>query len=907
MEKVLRKRAWRDLKENKFRYLALAFLIIISMYLVISLVGAADTIIDGTAKQAKKHKLEDGQFQVFVPLTTKQKENLTKKGITLEETFYLDFRQKDGSKLRIFKNRKKVDKINLDQGRLAKKASEVVVEKRYALEHNLKIGSKITIDGDSYKVTGIGSVPDYDACYEKLSDSTVDSKQFGLAFVTEDAYDNLKDNENSIQSEEYIYAYRLNGAMSQKQLKNKLKKITFNPDDVDDPYFKDYWKETAGKKDDIKDGIKKLTDASTQMSDGLNKLSENNETLQKGADQIFQAYLKTAESQLASFGVTSLTENNYASILKDLIAKSSDGLTRLSLESAKEQLDALKTYRDGIKAYTNGVKKASDGSNKLKEGTDKLEEGTEELMKAFDMETSNLTQFLKASDNTRIGAAADDQVINKLAGIVAGVIIMILFTYVISVFVIHGIEKESSIIGTLYALGVNKKQLLKCYLRIPVFVTFIAGLIGTIIGYSPMGIPVQMQDCYDYFSIPELTPELLVYLLVYGVIMPPLVAVIVNYFVIRKKLSRPALSMIRNEQKKGHISKVKLGHMPFLTRIRQLLRESRAGFTVIFGMFIALLVMMIGLDCYAMCDHISKENKKDTKFEYMYTYKYPDKKVPKGGDACFVKGLHKEIWGYDLEISLIGMENDNPYFSQDKDLPKAKNKVVISSAMAQKYDLKKGDSIVLSDEEEEMDYAFQVADITQYSSGLYAFMDIDSMRDLFQTSSDYYNMVVSKKKLSIDSGKLYATTSKKNIEESSDIFINMMKPMMGMVVGLSVLIFGIVMYLMIKVMIDRSAQNIALMKVFGYRKKEIKKLYLDGNFYMIVIGALISVPLSKKLMDAMYPAMVSNIACGMNLSFSWQLYAMIYAGIIITYLVINKLLVRKIYKVGLSDALKNRE
>ena len=55
MEKVLRKRAWRDLKENKFRYFALAFLIIISMYLVISLVGAADTIVDGTTKQAKKH------------------------------------------------------------------------------------------------------------------------------------------------------------------------------------------------------------------------------------------------------------------------------------------------------------------------------------------------------------------------------------------------------------------------------------------------------------------------------------------------------------------------------------------------------------------------------------------------------------------------------------------------------------------------------------------------------------------------------------------------------------------------------------------------------------------------------------------------------------------------------------
>ena len=159
---------------------------------------------------------------------------------------------------------------------------------------------------------------------------------------------------------------------------------------------------------------------------------------------------------------------------------------------------------------------------------------------------------------------------------------------------------------------------------------------------------------------------------------------------------------------RNHISKVKLGDMPFLTkfRIRQSLREARAGFTVVFGMFIALLIMMLGLDCYVMCDYISKENKRDTEFEYMYTYKYPDKKVPEGGDACFVKGLHKEVWGYDLEISLVGIENDNPYFSQDKDLPKAKNKVIISSAMAQKYDLKKGDSIVLSDEEDEMDYAF---------------------------------------------------------------------------------------------------------------------------------------------------------------------------------------------------------
>ena len=46
MQKILRKRVLRDLKENLFRYLALAFLIVIGMYIIVSLIGAGVTIID---------------------------------------------------------------------------------------------------------------------------------------------------------------------------------------------------------------------------------------------------------------------------------------------------------------------------------------------------------------------------------------------------------------------------------------------------------------------------------------------------------------------------------------------------------------------------------------------------------------------------------------------------------------------------------------------------------------------------------------------------------------------------------------------------------------------------------------------------------------------------------------------
>lgn len=54
MQKILRKRIIRDLKENLFRYLALGVLIILGMYLIVSLVGAAETIIEQTASIAEK-------------------------------------------------------------------------------------------------------------------------------------------------------------------------------------------------------------------------------------------------------------------------------------------------------------------------------------------------------------------------------------------------------------------------------------------------------------------------------------------------------------------------------------------------------------------------------------------------------------------------------------------------------------------------------------------------------------------------------------------------------------------------------------------------------------------------------------------------------------------------------------
>ncbi|MBR3634811.1 MAG: ABC transporter permease, partial [Lachnospiraceae bacterium] len=208
---------------------------------------------------------------------------------------------------------------------------------------------------------------------------------------------------------------------------------------------------------------------------------------------------------------------------------------------------------------------------------------------------------------------------------------------------------------------------------------------------------------------------------------------------------------------------------------------------------------------------------------------------------------------------------------------------------------------------EDIDYAFTIEDVVPYSVGITVFMDIDSMRELFGEDDDYYNVVMADHELDIESGRLYSTTTKTDIDRSAGIFSDLMRPMVTMLLSMSVVIFCIVMYLMTSVMIDRAGFGISLLKIFGFDKREVKKMYLDGNRIVVIIGALISIPIAKVAMDAIFPMFIANVACSMHLEYRWYHYAMLFAGIILSYNLISMILTGKLGKISPAEVLKNRE
>lgn len=900
MNKVLRKRLLRDLRANFGRYLALFLLFVMGLYLVVSIVGSSEMIIQGTEHQKAKNMVEDGQFSVFLPLSDDDIAGLTDEGTIIEPMFSLDLKTDEHATLRLFANRNKIDLIQLDEGTLAAKNGEAVVEKGYADAHRIHIGDMLTAGGTDFRIMGIGSVPDYDMCIAKFSDTAVERSTFGLLFVTAEQYDAIKEN-GAQNAEEYNYAYRL-GNTTDDALKEKIKAIKIEPEQVENKYVRETVDDILQERRDIENGIRDLKDGAEELSDGLDKLTGNNKKLRDAADALFAQYLAQANQNLAKQHIE-LTEETYADALETLIAATHSA----ELAELKSSLDALAEFRQGIYDYTDGTAEAADGSAELADGVTELQDNTDELLnEVFEIDIENLTSFVKAEDNIRIAAAAGDVIMDKNAGLVAGIIVLALFAYVISVFVVHQIEQEQSVIGALYALGVKKKNLMLHYITMPTLVAFLAALIGTVLGFA-FGVSAQAQDSYAYFSLPVFDVIYPPYLVIYALVLPPLISAVVNAVVINKKLSRTALSLMKNEQSAGSYRQfsLKTKRFPLLFAIRQLVRESRSAIAMMLGMFVSIMVVIMGLDCYVMCEAVQRDTVSDTKYEYQYLYKYPEKTPPQGGEAAYIETLSTDCMGYTLDVTVIGIDSDNRFF--DAKPEKGRNKAVINSSLVERFGYKTGDRVIFSDYAADTDYSFTVTGISNYSVGFTIFMDIDSMRELFGQDEDYFNAVYSDRMLNIEEGRVYSVTTKEDITRGSSVFVELMFPLVITLIAAGSVIFCVVMYLMMGVMIDRAASGISLIKIFGYRPKEIRALYLNGNLLIVAVGALLAVPLAKAVMDAIYPSFICNVACSMKLAFPWYLYVLIFAAVILVYFVINRLLIGKINRISPAEILKNRE
>lgn len=148
----------------------------------------------------QKYNIEDGKFETEEKIYKNQQEDIEKKGVTLYENFYVEKVLLNGTTLRIFKNRTKVDKVCLMKGKLPEKTGEIAIDRMYADNNKLSVGDSLQSGKRKWKITGLVALSDYSALFQNNNDTMFDAVKFGAAVVTEEEF-------SSFNQSQLVYNY----------------------------------------------------------------------------------------------------------------------------------------------------------------------------------------------------------------------------------------------------------------------------------------------------------------------------------------------------------------------------------------------------------------------------------------------------------------------------------------------------------------------------------------------------------------------------------------------------------------------------------------------------------------------------------------------------------------------------
>ncbi len=567
-----------------------------------------------------------------------------------------------------------------------------------------------------------------------------------------------------------------------------------------------------------------------------------------------------------------------------------------------------------------------------------------------------LEAFVPRYLNQAITFTGDDMGGDKAMMIMLLYIIMVIMAFVFGITISNTIRKEASVIGTLRASGYTRQELILHYMTLPVLVTFVGALIGNILGYTVLK-DVCADMYYGSYSLPT-------YVTVWNgeafgltTLVPVVIMLVVNYGVLRHKLKLSPLKFLRRDlsgrkQKRAIYLSPK---MKIFSRFRlRVIFQNMSNYMVLFiGILFANLLLMFGLLLPSALSHYQVEIQNNMLAKYQYMLQVPVSAVGGNKFDGLISLLEfymdsrtdnedaEEFSAYSLntlpgkykseEVLLYGIEPDSRYvtidFNNTKDKKdeagnkeKADNKntanaekesaaVYISSAYADKFLLHVGDTITLKEKYEKEKYSFKIAGVYDYTAALCVFMPRSELNDIFDLGEDYYSGYFSDTELTdIKSQYIGSVVDLDALTKISRQLDVSMGSMMGMVNGFAIMIYMVLIYLLSKIIIEKNAQSISMVKILGYTNGEISKLYIMSTSFVVVFCLLLSLPLETVIMKVLFrEMMLSSISGWITLWIDPMIYVQMFAAGIITYGIVALLEFRRVKKVPMDEALKNVE
>lgn len=530
---------------------------------------------------------------------------------------------------------------------------------------------------------------------------------------------------------------------------------------------------------------------------------------------------------------------------------------------------------------------------------------------------NELKDYVPSYGNPAINFATDDMGSDMSMGGVILDILIIIIAFIFGVTISNTISKESSTIGTLRASGYTRGELVRHYLSMPVIVTFLAAIVGNILGYTVFkNVVVGMY--YNSYSLPTYETVWNPDAFVKTTVVPIILMFVVNLIVIVRMLRHTPLQFLRHDLKKSKRKKaIRLPHWKFMSRFRvRIMFQNISNYLILFVgicFIMVMLAMAVGMPDTLTYYQKHASNLMFTKYQYVLkTYQNADGSIVttdnKDAENFAMKSLVKRSDALDEEISTYGVVDDSRYIEISDLESLEKNEVYISNSYADKYGIVIGDTIKLEEKYTDDTYNFKVCGIYDKCQSIAVFMPIDQYREVFDLDDDAFSGFFSDSKITdIDSNMIASTITKRDITKMCDQLDLSMGSYMQYFQVLCILLSMAMIYLLTKLIIEKNENAISMTKILGYENREIASLYLLSTTIVMLVIDVLTVAVGVWVMNFAWKEILMTYSGWFSFHMETISYVKMFAFVLIGYVIVMILDFQRIKKIPMDQALKNVE
>ena len=455
--------------------------------------------------------------------------------------------------------------------------------------------------------------------------------------------------------------------------------------------------------------------------------------------------------------------------------------------------------------------------------------------------------YISAKENMRIDMVKMQAEMFSMMSYIILAIMPLVVVVLVSIVINRKVKSEQKLIGTLTALGYKKSKLMFHYAgfaMIPGLFGGIFAVLFTMIFAQPFG-EICLLD-YEPMRIEcHLNPAAAVL----GIVVPTLIYILAAMCSVNKLLKKDAVLLLNGNAEQGEkhyknmLAKNKISFRVKYA-LRSLIGNPSRTFVVFLGIFLGSYIALLGYSFLDTMDH-TKQNMVDEMgtYEYQYVLNELVEGNEYGGEPVIMSTLENKAGD---QLSIIGTTDSNPYL-QLKDIDgndiSLTDGYYVTSVMAMLQNVQTGDKITLCNPLTLEDVEIIVAGVIDNDMQNAVFSSKENVAEIMGIHEDVSNVVMSDVALDIPDSKMIQTIKKSDAKEQFQNMSNQMNVMVYFLIGIGAVICVASIYVAVNMLVSENRTNISMLKVLGYRDKQINQIVLRVNHILLPIGFLCSIPL----------------------------------------------------------------